>query len=179
MSRSRSSARPRARRAGRTAATGSTTSTRTYRPVCVATFGLKDGVKTLDGAAIGGDSEFSFSTGGPAIRQSRPFEGGFVDEEQVFLLGLDAPAEPASIAANAYCEVQGIKERVPVRLADPDTRRQLLAANRSFLDRYVRAWTGLDPQRRGPRAHHPGPDRRLRTSRSSSTANRRTRRSWP
>lgn len=38
-------------------------------------FRLKDGVKTLDGAAIGGDSEFAFSTGGPAIRQSRPFEG--------------------------------------------------------------------------------------------------------
>lgn len=103
-------------------------------------FRLKSDVKSLAGTQLAGNTDFAFTTGGPVVRQSLPHEGNSVDEEQVFLIGLDAPADPASILANAYCEVQGIKERMAVRLVDPDTRRQLLAANRGFLDRYVRAW---------------------------------------
>lgn len=103
-------------------------------------FRLKGGTKTLSGAAIAGNPEFTFTTGGPAIRQSLPYQGNIIDEDQVFLLGLDAPADPDSVLANAYCEIQGIKERVGVRFVDDATRRQLLEARHDFLDRYVRAW---------------------------------------
>ena len=103
-------------------------------------FRLKNNTKTLSGTALGGTREYAFTTGGPAIHQSLPYEGSAIDEEQVFLLGLDAPADRDSILANAYCEIQGVKERVSVRFVDKDVRRQALAAQRGFLDHYVRAW---------------------------------------
>jgi hypothetical protein len=103
-------------------------------------FRLKPDVRTLAGARPGGAAEYQFNTGGPAIRQSMPYEGARIDEEQVFLLGLDAPAEADSILAHAYCEVQGIKERIAVKLVPPAQRRELLAAQRSFVDRFLHAW---------------------------------------
>jgi hypothetical protein len=57
---------------------------------------------------------FDFSTGGPSILRSLPYEGTKVDENQIFVLGLDAPATPTSIAASAYCVAAGIHERIGV-----------------------------------------------------------------
>ena len=58
-------------------------------------FRLKDGLKTLVGVEVAGQAVFAFSTGGPAILNSRPWEGsGGIDESQVFILNLDADARP-------------------------------------------------------------------------------------
>src|SRR5512137_2422507 len=38
-------------------------------------FSLKPGIKTLSGKAITGKNVFSFSTGGPAVRGTNPWEG--------------------------------------------------------------------------------------------------------
>ena len=65
------------------------------------TFRLKGDVRTVAGERLAGTREFSFTTGGPAIRQAMPNEGSRIDEEQVFILGLDAPAVPASILEHA------------------------------------------------------------------------------
>src|ERR1700734_2657289 len=49
---------------------------------------------------------------GPAIVESLPQDGwAEIDEEQVFLLRLDAQARAASIEAHAYCAVDGLAER--------------------------------------------------------------------
>jgi alpha-2-macroglobulin len=45
----------------------------------------------------------------------------------VFLLRLDAQARPASIAAHAYCAVDGLGERIPVRVLTGAERQQILA----------------------------------------------------
>jgi uncharacterized protein YfaS (alpha-2-macroglobulin family) len=103
------------------------------------TFRLKDEVTTLTGEVVAGSREFTFNTGGPAIRQSMPQEGSSVDEEQIFILGLDAPADTASVVANAWCEVQGVQEKVGVRLVGEDERRQLFEHQRDLFDRMVRA----------------------------------------
>lgn len=105
----------------------------------VCTFRLKSDLKTLNGGALSGQRDFPFSTGGPAIRQSQPYEGSSIDEDQVFILGLDASAEPETILANAYCDIEGVQERVGVRFLAPDERKQLLDQRRDFVDRYVRA----------------------------------------
>ena len=48
---------------------------------------------------------------------SLPREGNEgIDEEQVFLLALDAPADPASFK-DAWCEASGINERIPLDAA--------------------------------------------------------------
>jgi hypothetical protein len=50
------------------------------------------------GKQSGGERQFSFNTGGPAIRASLPAEGeSSIDENQVFILALDTEAEPGSL----------------------------------------------------------------------------------
>ena len=100
-------------------------------------FRLKPDLVSLDGNKLDGNQAYQFSTGGPAIVQVMPYEGNRIDEEQIFLLGLDAAATEQSIAANAYCDIRGITERVPVRVIGGDERKSLLAARRDFVDRFL------------------------------------------
>ena len=101
------------------------------------TFLLKENFKPLSGRPLAGRKEFSFSTGGPAVIQVLPHEGSHeVDEEQIFLLGLDAPASEASILENAYFTATGIEERIGVRLLKGDERRRVLDLRRDFIERY-------------------------------------------
>ncbi|MCE9660511.1 MAG: alpha-2-macroglobulin [Burkholderiales bacterium] len=81
-------------------------------------------------AALTGPGEFSFSTGGPAIVAMQPGEGAEVEEDQHFLIRLNGPAVEASVLANAWCEVEGLGERLPLRLIGGDLRAQLLKARR-------------------------------------------------
>ena len=37
-----------------------------------------------------------------------------VDEEQIFILGLDAPARPDTVVQHAYCDAEGVTEKIPV-----------------------------------------------------------------
>jgi len=66
---------------------------------------------TLDGARA-----FSFGTGGPAVLQVQPWEGSELEEDQHFLLTLNGAATEASVVANAGCEVEGIGERLALRV---------------------------------------------------------------
>ena len=75
-----------------------------------------------------GNTDYSFTTGGPALVSMQPYDGGQIDEDQFFLLRLNGAAVPATVAANAWCEVEGIGERLAVRLVDGEPRAQLLKA---------------------------------------------------
>ncbi len=77
-----------------------------------------------------GPAEFSFASGGPAIDRAQPWEGATIDEDQHFLLRLTGPATPDSVAANAWCEVEGIGERIAVQVVGGTAREQLLKARR-------------------------------------------------
>jgi len=79
-------------------------------------------------------------TGGPAVRNSLPRSGQqWIDEHQVFILGLDAPAKADSVRRHAYCAAQGIAERIPVRLLEGEERRQVLENRESFLTSWYQA----------------------------------------
>ena len=101
-------------------------------------FSLKADLLTLSGDRLEGAPSYEFSTGGPAILEALPYEGALVDEEQIFVLGLDAPVREESVLANAYCDVHGVTERVPVRMVQGDERKTLLASRRDFIDRWLR-----------------------------------------
>jgi len=93
------------------------------------TFRLRDGVTTLAGKPVAGRREFSFSTGGPAIRSSIPREGSeWIDEEQAFVLLLDADPTEASVLANVSLAVEGLPERVGVRILAGEEREVILKA---------------------------------------------------
>ncbi len=102
-------------------------------------FTLRAGLTAADGTALPAGQRFEFSTGGPAIQRSLPYEGSRIDENQVFILGLDAPADAASIIAHAYCVAAGIHERIGVRLVTGEERRAILDARKSFAGSYLRA----------------------------------------
>jgi hypothetical protein len=96
-------------------------------------FSLKPGLKSLAGAPVTGRSTFSFDSGGPAILASLPRQGwAALDEDQVFLLLLDAPATQASIEAHAYCAIDGITERVALQVLSGQERQQILEQRRAL-----------------------------------------------
>ncbi|MGE3772207.1 MAG: alpha-2-macroglobulin [Gammaproteobacteria bacterium] len=100
-------------------------------------FTLKPGLRSAAGAPLAGERRFEFDTGGPTIVASEPWEGAQIDEEQVFLLGLDAAATRASLEAGVHCRVDGINEAIGVEVLDGDARRAALDANPWFLRRYA------------------------------------------
>lgn len=77
-----------------------------------------------------GRTEFAFNTGGPAVLAVDPSHQGQIEEDEHFLLRLSGPAVEASVAANAWCEVEGIGERMGVRVVGGDVRAQLLKLRR-------------------------------------------------
>ena len=101
-------------------------------------FTLKSGVTALDGKVLEVGQRFEFSTGGPAIVKSLPGEGSRIDEQQVFILGLDAPAKPETILAHAHCIASGVNEQIPVRLVGGDERKTILDNRKSFAASYLR-----------------------------------------
>ncbi len=90
-------------------------------------FRLKPDAATLDGRPLVGQREFAFSTGGPAILRSVPWEGDeSIDEEQAFILTLDADPDERSVLEHVSFEVEGLAERVGVRLVTGAVAEQLV-----------------------------------------------------
>ena len=84
--------------------------------------------KSPKGADISGKTRFSFSTGGPFVQDVQPYAGDTIDENQHFLLRLNGPAAPESVAANTWCVAEGLGERIPVQLIEGKERAALLQA---------------------------------------------------
>ncbi|HEX8614477.1 MAG TPA: MG2 domain-containing protein [Telluria sp.] len=101
-------------------------------------FTLRPELRDLSAQPLAGTARFAFDTGGPSVRESAPRSGERVDEKQVFILALDAPARPASIAARAYCAVEGINERIGVRVLAGAERDQVLVARKGYVERYLK-----------------------------------------
>jgi hypothetical protein len=91
------------------------------------TFRLRAGVAALDGTAVASDREFAFSTGGPAVKTSTPSEGSQrIDEEQVFLLVLDAEATERSVLDHVSFLVGDLPQPVGVRIVMGADREAIL-----------------------------------------------------
>ena len=88
-------------------------------------FRLRAGVATLGGQALSGPRDFAFATGGPAIRSAIPREGSeWIDEEQAFVLALDAEPTDESVRRHVGFAVEGIPQRVGFRILTGTTARQ-------------------------------------------------------
>ena len=85
--------------------------------------------KPLNGS-LTGTTDYGFNTGGPALVSTQPEGGVQIAEDQYFLLRLNGAAVEASVLANAWCEVEGIGERIGVQVIGGDARAQLLKARR-------------------------------------------------
>ncbi|MBC7917895.1 MAG: alpha-2-macroglobulin, partial [Rhodoferax sp.] len=92
------------------------------------TLQVKPGFKSPKGAELTGVASYKFSSGGPFVQNVQPYQGQRIDEEQFFTLRLNGPATLASVQANVWCAVEGLGERVAVRLIDGADRAALLKA---------------------------------------------------
>jgi uncharacterized protein YfaS (alpha-2-macroglobulin family) len=90
------------------------------------TFTLKPALRARSGAALTGTTRFQFSTGGPAIAQAIPYEGSRITEEQAFILALTGPVRADTLTRHAWCRVEGIGERIGVRLLQGPDRDLLV-----------------------------------------------------
>jgi uncharacterized protein YfaS (alpha-2-macroglobulin family) len=73
---------------------------------------------------------WKFNTGGPFVQQLRPGTYQRIDEEQFFAMQLNGAATLASVEANVGCSVEGIGERVPLRMLAPRERAEFLKSLR-------------------------------------------------
>ena len=90
-------------------------------------FSTRAGLKAMSGSAVAA-ARFDFNTGGPTVVVSSPRDGiEDIDEDQVFLLGLDAVADIASAREHAYCSIKGLGERVPLQIIEGKERERILA----------------------------------------------------
>ncbi|MEJ6005598.1 MG2 domain-containing protein [Paucibacter sp. AS339] len=86
---------------------------------------LKEAFKPL-GSEISGAREFSFSTGAALAVQSSPWPGSPIEEDQHFLLRLNGAVDAAAVARQAWCEVEGLGERLPVMVVTGPVREAVL-----------------------------------------------------
>ena len=69
---------------------------------------------------------FSFSTGGPAIKSSTPYEGAdWIDEEQIFILTLDAEPSEESVLQQVTFSVEGIQNQIGIRIVEGKEREEI------------------------------------------------------
>ena len=89
---------------------------------------LKPGLKTLSGKSVIGQQKFLFSTGGPAITEINPREYQYhrIKEDQAFVLYLDAKTDESSVLANVWFSVEGINQRIGVKIIKGDEKEKIL-----------------------------------------------------
>ncbi|MDK2123595.1 alpha-2-macroglobulin family protein [Parachitinimonas caeni] len=105
-------------------------------------FKLKAGLKTLAGevvntpapaaegeaAGVARVSTLSFSTGGPEVIQHWPQTYTAIDENQAFVLRFGARPTAASLQQKAGCLVEGVGERMPIKILTGSERERILSA---------------------------------------------------
>ncbi|HNE59408.1 MAG TPA: MG2 domain-containing protein [Ottowia sp.] len=84
------------------------------------------GFQSPTGAPWTGARSYSFHTGGPFVQQLVPAPTSTIEEDQAFVLRLNGEASADSLNAHLWCAVDGLGERVPVRLVEGAPRAALL-----------------------------------------------------
>lgn len=91
----------------------------------------KTGLQDLAGQSITMRPSYRFNTGGPLAREVTTVQHTLrqIDEEAVFIIRATGDLDFLSLKENVWCEVDGISEKIPVRLL-------ALAEKRLLLDNY-------------------------------------------
>jgi uncharacterized protein YfaS (alpha-2-macroglobulin family) len=88
---------------------------------------LNSAAKDLAGEKLAGLDEYSFSTAGPALLGIAPIYGD-IEPDQYFVVLIDGPIDPRSVYAKAYFEVEGIPDKVGVKIVEGKDRETVIKA---------------------------------------------------
>jgi uncharacterized protein YfaS (alpha-2-macroglobulin family) len=83
-------------------------------------------IKSLKGNALSGEKSFAFHTGGPSITYTSPYSGNTIDEDQIFILNLDAKPDLSSVKKFAYFSIPELGNRIPIEIVDGKERKSIL-----------------------------------------------------
>ncbi len=89
-------------------------------------FTTRPRLASLAGEAVRSKPLYVFNTGGPRVLNTHPWVGATVEEHNAFLLTLSAPVDVASVKSGAWCALEGVAERVPLKLIEGKEREQLI-----------------------------------------------------
>ena len=82
-------------------------------------------LSVIDGKAVASYPLYRFNTGGPAVQDSRPYDGDSnIDENQTFLFKFDGENDVKSLPASTYCLIGDLKEKIPLRFYTVDEARR-------------------------------------------------------
>ncbi len=102
---------------------------------CVAT--LRANVKTLGGREVKAAGPWEFTTGGPKLAESRPYQGmSGIREHEIFLLRPDAQPDLASVDRHLQCQSEGEAALRMERLSREDGLRAMRVQQPHFEDRW-------------------------------------------
>ncbi len=85
-------------------------------------------LKSPSGADWTSAKSYAFNSGGPFVERIKPGTWQELDEEQIFVLQLSGPATLQSVKASVWCSMEGLGERIPVRMVEGAQRSTLLKA---------------------------------------------------
>jgi uncharacterized protein YfaS (alpha-2-macroglobulin family) len=77
-----------------------------------------------------GPRSFTFATGAPVVLRIEPWPGSRIEEDAHFLLQTNGAVSPASVPKAAWCEAEGVAERIGVRVVDGAAREAVLRQRR-------------------------------------------------
>ncbi len=98
---------------------------------CVAT--LRAGVKTLEGREVKTAGPWEFTTGGPKLAESRPYQGmSGIREHEIFLLRPDAQTDVGSVDRHLQCQSEGEAALRMERLSREDGLRAMRVQHPQF-----------------------------------------------
>jgi uncharacterized protein YfaS (alpha-2-macroglobulin family) len=90
-------------------------------------FKVKPDFTSVKGETVSGKTQFRFTTGGPYVRDTRPYrDSANVDELQVFALTLSGAAQEQSVNDSAWCAIEGTADRIPLQIVTGEDRKVIL-----------------------------------------------------
>nr|WP_080634509.1 MG2 domain-containing protein [Leptospira weilii] len=86
-------------------------------------------VKSVAGNSLNEGERFSFHTGGPEMDSSSPYEGGIIDEDQIFIIDLDSEPDFSSASDHLYFVAEGLKDKIGFSRVGVSLEKEILKAN--------------------------------------------------
>ncbi|AAN49385.1 alpha-2-macroglobulin family protein [Leptospira interrogans] len=85
-------------------------------------------IKSVAGNFLNEGEKFSFFTGGPEIEENHtfPYEGVYIDEDQIFILNLDTDIDRSSANDHIYFVVEGLKDKIGFSYVKDSVEKEIL-----------------------------------------------------